>query len=118
MHRRDFLQSAAALPLAAAGGLAAGQVPPDVVSFPGLILRDREPPNLEFPFSSLDRFVIPNERFYVRNHFSTPKVDPAAYRLRVEGAVERPLELSLDEVKQLPSLTVPLTIECAGNGRV
>jgi DMSO/TMAO reductase YedYZ molybdopterin-dependent catalytic subunit len=120
MHRRDFLATAAlsGLPLVVGNSRVAAQVPPDVVSFPGLILRDHAPPNREFPFSSLDRFLVPNERFYVRNHFATPKIDPASYRLRVEGAVEKSLELSLDEIRKLPSQTRPLTIECAGNGRV
>jgi DMSO/TMAO reductase YedYZ molybdopterin-dependent catalytic subunit len=119
MHRRDFLQSAVAaagLPLLAGTGRTAD--PPDAGSFPGLILREREPPNLEFPFSSLDRFITPTERFFVRCHFPVPKIDPKAYRLRVEGAVERPLELTLDELRRLPSQTRPATIECAGNGRV
>src|SRR5947209_20278029 len=103
MHRRDFLE--AALPCAtavSAVGLlgtarAADPTPTDVVFFPGMIVREREPLNLEFPFSSLDRFVPPTERFYVRRHFARPKIDPATWRLRVEGHVEKPLELTLDD---------------------
>src|SRR5438552_3889900 len=118
MHRRDFLQSAAATGLLLASGTGRAAQPADVVSFPGLIVREREPPNFEFPFSSLDRFVVPTERFYVRNHFATPKLDARSYKLRVEGDVERPVELSLEELKRLPSQTRPVTFECAGNGRV
>jgi DMSO/TMAO reductase YedYZ molybdopterin-dependent catalytic subunit len=118
MHRRDFLYSAASLPLVFGAGRAAQPSPSDVVSFPGLIVRENEPANLEFPFSSLDRFVVPTERFYVRSHFATPKIDPRSYKLRVEGDVDRPVELSLDELKRLPSQTRPVTFECAGNGRV
>jgi DMSO/TMAO reductase YedYZ molybdopterin-dependent catalytic subunit len=118
-HRRDFLRSAAALPaLPLLARRAAGQPPPDVVSFSGLIVREAEPRNLEFPFTTLDRFVLPTERFYVRNHFAVPKIDPADWKLKVEGAVEKPLELTLDELKKLPSATRPVTLECAGNGRV
>ena len=69
---------------------------------------EREPLNLEFPFSALDRWLVPNERFYVRSHFAAPKIDPATWRLRVEGAVDRPLELTLDEIKRLPSETRPI----------
>jgi DMSO/TMAO reductase YedYZ molybdopterin-dependent catalytic subunit len=118
-HRRDFLRSAAALPaLPLLARRAVGQPPPDVVSFSGLIVREAEPHNLEFPFTTLDRFVLPTERFYVRNHFAVPKIDPADWKLKVEGAVEKPLELTLDELKKLPSATRPVTLECAGNGRV
>src|SRR5207244_2932017 len=55
--------------------------------------------------------------FYVRNHFPTPALDAKAWRLRVEGAVDRPLELTLDQVRDLPSRTLAVTLECAGNGR-
>jgi DMSO/TMAO reductase YedYZ molybdopterin-dependent catalytic subunit len=118
MHRRDFLHSAAATSLLLAAGRGRAAQPADIVSFPGLIVREREPLNLEFPFSSLDRLVIPTERFYVRNHFAMPKLDLPSYKLRVEGDVDRPVELTLDELKRLPSQTRPITFECAGNGRV
>src|SRR5262249_45961604 len=66
---------------------------------------------------ALDSFLTPNELFYVRNHFPQPAVDAKAWRLKVEGAVERPLELTVEQVRELPSRTLPLTLECAGNGR-
>jgi DMSO/TMAO reductase YedYZ molybdopterin-dependent catalytic subunit len=125
MHdRRDFLRAAAALPVipwAARGARAtplAEELPADVVSFSGLIVRESEPRNLEFPFTTLDRFVLPTERFYVRNHFAVPKIDMATWRVKVEGDVERPMELTLEDVKKLGSQTRPVTLECAGNGRV
>src|SRR2546423_10131593 len=46
-----------------------------------------------------------------------PEVDASSWRLRVEGHVGRPLELSLPEIQALPSWTVTVTLECAGNGR-
>jgi DMSO/TMAO reductase YedYZ molybdopterin-dependent catalytic subunit len=91
-----------------------------------LIIRQREPENLEFPFPTLDRFLIPTERFYVRNHFATPRLSvedrpgmpTGPWRLRVEGAVERPLTLSYAEIRKLPSRTAVALLECAGNSRV
>jgi DMSO/TMAO reductase YedYZ molybdopterin-dependent catalytic subunit len=83
-----------------------------------MIIREREPVNLESPFSSLDTFITPNELFYVRNHFAMPHIDAAAYRLRVGGAVERPFEISYDELRRMPSTSVTATLECAGNSRV
>lgn len=83
----------------------------------GLIVREANPANLEFPFNSLQSFITPNERFYVRSHFATPKLDRSTWRLRVEGAVERPFELTYDELLRLPARTGTVTLECAGNGR-
>ena len=55
---------------------------------------------------------------FVRSHFPNPTIDMESWRLRVTGAVERTLELDLDEVRALPATTLAATAECAGNGRV
>lgn len=83
-----------------------------------MIIRQNEPANLEMPFAELDGFFTPNDKFYVRSHFATPEIDPATWRLRIEGAVERPLELSYDELRARPMRTVAVTMECAGNSRI
>jgi DMSO/TMAO reductase YedYZ molybdopterin-dependent catalytic subunit len=82
-----------------------------------LIPRQRNPDNLESPFASLDSFITPKEKFYVRNHFAQPKLDVGSWRLKVEGAVERPLQMTFEELKKMPARTVTATLECAGNGR-
>src|SRR5438552_14821088 len=48
-----------------------------------------------------DRAITPNEAFFVRYHvFPIPtQVDLATWRLRIGGHVDRPLELSMDELK-------------------
>jgi DMSO/TMAO reductase YedYZ molybdopterin-dependent catalytic subunit len=82
-----------------------------------LIARQRNPDNLEFPFSTLDSFLTPNEKFYIRNHFDQPKLEAGPWRLKVEGAVDRELQLTLEDVRKLPARTVTATLECAGNAR-
>ncbi|WP_255405505.1 molybdopterin-dependent oxidoreductase [Sinomonas sp. R1AF57] len=54
---------------------------------------------------------------YLVVHFDVPQIDPESWRLRVGGAVEHPLELSLSDLRRRPRRTVPVTLECAGNGR-
>jgi DMSO/TMAO reductase YedYZ molybdopterin-dependent catalytic subunit len=83
-----------------------------------LIIREREPENLEFAFSSLDAFITPNELFYVRNHFAVPRVDLKTYGLRVDGAVDRPFDITYEELRKLGSVSATATLECAGNSRV
>jgi DMSO/TMAO reductase YedYZ molybdopterin-dependent catalytic subunit len=83
----------------------------------GLIPRQRNPDNLEFPFATLDSFITPNEKFYVRNHFVQPKLEIGSWRLKVEGAIERELTLTYDELGKLPAQTVTAVLECCGNGR-
>lgn len=82
-----------------------------------LITRGEQPLNLEMPFASLDAFLTPNEKFYVRCHFPIPETDAETWRLRIEGNVQEPIDLSLAELRKLPAHTITATIECAGNGR-
>ena len=83
-----------------------------------MIIREKEPANLEMPFGLLDGLITPNELFYIRSHFPVPAIDPKVWRLRIEGAVEQPLELTLEDLCGLAPMTVPATLECAGNSRV
>ena len=84
----------------------------------GSILRQRHPDNLEYSFSSLDRFLTPNEHFYVRTHFGIPSIDLKEWRLRIEGTVKRPVAVSYEELRSMPSVTLTSLLECSGNGRV
>src|SRR5262245_30808052 len=63
-------------------------------------------------------YLVPNELFFVRNHTRTPVVDAKKWRFKVEGSgIQKPMELSYDEVLSLPSVSVIRYVECAGNGR-
>ena len=84
----------------------------------GLIIREKEPTNLETPFDQVDSYLTPTNLFYIRSHFPVPKLDVASYRLRIDGAVRNPLSLSYKEIRDLPSVTRIATLECAGNSRV
>lgn len=95
-----------------------GTAVPQVAPPSGSIMREREPENLEFAFSTLNSFITPNERFYVANHFGTPHVDANGWRLQVEGAIEHPFELTYDELLKMPSKTIIATLENPGNNRV
>jgi DMSO/TMAO reductase YedYZ molybdopterin-dependent catalytic subunit len=86
--------------------------------FNGLIIREREPENLEFPFSALNSFQTPTEQFFVRSHFPVPTIDMKTWRLNVEGLVERPMEIEYEDLRMMPSRTVTMALECAGNSRI
>lgn len=96
----------------------AGSLPENTRGFNGLIIRDKEPENLEFPFSALNSAVTPKEQLFVRSHFPVPPTDLKTWRLKIEGLVSRPCELTYDELRQMPSRTVTMTLECAGNSRI
>ena len=84
----------------------------------GLVVHRAHPLNGETSVPALMGGVImPNARFYVRNHFQIPNLNTTDYRLTVSGLVERKLSLSLHDLRQMPSQTLLATLECAGNGR-
>ncbi|SDG04260.1 Mo-co oxidoreductase dimerisation domain-containing protein [Sinosporangium album] len=63
-------------------------------------------------------YHVPNDRFFVRNHTSTPLIDPGTWRLRLHGdGLRLPREFTYAELRAMPSTTLDAAIECAGNGR-
>src|SRR5437762_959321 len=84
----------------------------------GLIIRQKEPANLETPLDQVDSYLTPTELFYIRSHFAAPKLDLASYQLRIDGAVKNPLSLSYKQLREMPSETRLAILECAGNSRV
>lgn len=85
----------------------------------GLLLRNAHPLDLETPVADLESRFTPNDRFFVRSHLATPaeEHDLASWRLRIAGLVGKPLELGLDDLKHLNTITVPAVLQCSGNGR-
>src|SRR4051812_42478163 len=73
--------------------------------------------NHGMPLEALSYDVTPLGMHYLLIHYDVPRVDPASWRLEIDGAVERPMSLSLDDVKQRTAITDEATFECAGNGR-
>jgi len=118
--RRTFLD-AVCRGVAGMAGLEALRATPlaaqTVLSKNRLIVQSARPQDLETPAHLLTSWITPNDLFFVRSHFYTPTIEPGAWKLRVDGQVNTPLELTLDQIKSLPSHTAVVTLECAGNGR-
>ena len=73
--------------------------------------------NRGMPLEALRYDITPVGLHYLLLHFDIPALDPATWRLRVGGNVERELSLSLDDLRACPRQTLAVTLECAGNGR-
>jgi sulfite oxidase len=87
---------------------------------PSFIIHSNVPFNGGAPLDLLrEHFVTPSGLFYVRNHGTVPTIDTTSrYRLNVGGLVNKPLALSLDELKNIfPKRRLTVTLECAGNRR-
>ena len=73
--------------------------------------------NRGMPLEALRYDITPTGLHYLLVHFDIPEVDASTWRLRLNGLVERPVEVGLDDLRARPRRTVPVTLECAGNGR-
>ncbi|MGW9122490.1 sulfite oxidase [Streptomyces sp. NPDC055663] len=137
IDRRDLLRLLAAA--SAAGPLAGLAAPasaapaagapsaPSAPSAPGIV--KPLPPevftvrgtNAETNFAALRRtgLLTPADRFFVRNHTVTPRIDAAAWRLTVwgSGLTGPAVEFTYDELRALPAVTRTAFVECAGNAR-
>jgi sulfite dehydrogenase len=138
MNRRESLKYALAagigafgvkeLSLAAKAGemisLPFGNGERPLVTYPGkrpLIRQTTRPPQLETPFSVFDEGIItPNDAFFVRYHLADIPltIDPDAFRLTIQGKVDRPLSLSLSELKTgFEPIELVAVNQCSGNSR-
>jgi sulfane dehydrogenase subunit SoxC len=73
--------------------------------------------NHGMPLEALRYPVTPLGLHYLLIHYDIPAVDEMDFRLEVDGHVERPLSLSLDDLRERPPVELAVTMECAGNGR-
>jgi DMSO/TMAO reductase YedYZ molybdopterin-dependent catalytic subunit len=64
----------------------------------------------------IDGPVTKRDEFFTLQHYGQPDVDPATYRLSLSGLVDRPLSLSLDELRRLGTTELVAGFECSGNG--
>jgi sulfite dehydrogenase (cytochrome) subunit A len=78
------------------------------------------PPQLETPFSVFNEGVItPNDAFFVRYHLADIplEIDPATFSVEIKGKVDKPLKLSLAEIKKMPAIELVAVNQCSGNSR-
>lgn len=81
------------------------------------LVRMSRPLDLETPLGALDTYLTPADRLFVRSHFGAPELDAATWRLQLEGLVDKPLTLTLDDLKRFKPHTVTAVLQCSGNGR-
>ena len=133
-NRRGFLQGAGIAAMGAVTGAlspirswgsygfipsaAAAAVPP-IDGKEGLTVLNDRPLNAETPPYLLDDEVTPVARHFVRNNGIVPQdMNPHTWKLRIDGLVERPMTLTIKELRdRFEVVTHRLVIECGGNGR-
>jgi sulfane dehydrogenase subunit SoxC len=72
--------------------------------------------NSKTPLGQLSGSITPSDLHYERSHAGVPDLDPSTHRLLIHGMVGKPLVLTVDELRAMPSISRIVFIECTGNG--
>jgi DMSO/TMAO reductase YedYZ molybdopterin-dependent catalytic subunit len=83
-----------------------------------MIVRSSRPEDLEMPLEGFNQWITPVDQFFVRCHTYTPEPpNLGEWRLKLDGVVNQPLTLTMDDLKKMRRVEMVAVMECAGNGR-
>jgi DMSO/TMAO reductase YedYZ molybdopterin-dependent catalytic subunit len=121
--RRDILKRS--LAMAGLGGLgipdwavpalAQGETLMEFTDMPENFKLIRGPDRRIIDVRHIDGPITPADKFFTTQHHGHPEIDSATYRLRVSGLVDKPLDLSLADIRAMPSRELIFGFECSGN---
>ncbi|MDA1315400.1 MAG: molybdopterin-dependent oxidoreductase [Acidobacteria bacterium] len=121
--RRDILKRS--LAIAGLGGLgipewaipalAQGETLMEFTDQPKDFELSRTPDRRIIDVRRIDGPITPADKFFTTQHHGHPEIDVAAYRLQVSGLVAKPLDLSLADLRAMPSRELVFGFECSGN---
>jgi len=123
--RRDILKGGLAvaglglfgIPEWAVPALAQGETLVPFTDLPDTITLAAAPDRRIIDIRKIDGPITPRDQFFTTQHYGHPDVDPAAFRLTISGLVDRPVSLSLAELREMPSTELVFGFECSGNRR-
>jgi DMSO/TMAO reductase YedYZ molybdopterin-dependent catalytic subunit len=123
MTRRDTLRlgltAAAGLALVpewAIPALAQGEVDVPFTDFPAnFVTSPADGARRTIDLRKIDGLITPADQFFFIQHYDKPQVDKAAYRLKMTGLVDKPMELTLTDLQSMRSVDVVNGYECSGN---
>jgi DMSO/TMAO reductase YedYZ molybdopterin-dependent catalytic subunit len=124
VSRRDTLRAGAALGIAAL----ASRFPEAALAFPRqpgdevLPWLDQPAPNAapdvvgtQLVWERLDSWLTPTDQFFTVHHYPVPAIAADSWHLNIDGLVNKPLSLSLADLRARPRQEVAFTLECSGN---
>jgi DMSO/TMAO reductase YedYZ molybdopterin-dependent catalytic subunit len=121
--RRDVLRgglavaglSALGIPEWALPAIAQGETLVPFTDIPENLRWETPPDRRLLDIRTIDGPFTPKDKFATTQHYGHPVVDPATFRLKVTGLVDRPKSISLDELKKMGSTDLVAGFECSGN---
>ena len=121
--RREILRGSLALaglsvlgiPEWALPALAQGETVVPFTDLPENVRWETPPDRRLLDVRTIDGPFTPKDKFATTQHYGHPEVDPATFKLKVSGLVDRPKSISLDELKKMGSNDLVAGFECSGN---
>jgi len=95
--------------------LAQGETVVQFTDIPDNVRWDTPPDRRLLDVRTIDGPFTPTDKFATTQHYGHPDVDVATYKLKISGLVDKPLQLTLDEVKKFGSSDLVFGFECSGN---
>jgi DMSO/TMAO reductase YedYZ molybdopterin-dependent catalytic subunit len=123
MSRREVLKGAMAFTGIAAMGIAGWTIPAlaqgeelvPFTDFPADFTPNPRPGVRYLDTRTIQSFLTPSDQFFTVQHYDQPVLDTRAYKLRITGLLDRPMELTLDDLKKRPRAEQVAGFECSGN---
>src|SRR5881394_2604315 len=124
-NRRDVLKGSLAIAGLAAFGipewavpaLAAGETVVPFTDIPANFAVNPSEVVRVLDIRKIDNGPTPKDQFFTTQHYGHPAIDPAAFKLKITGLVDRPQSLALDQIKAMGREDLAVAFECSGNGR-
>jgi DMSO/TMAO reductase YedYZ molybdopterin-dependent catalytic subunit len=95
--------------------LAQGEAVVPFTDIPENVRWETPPDRRMLDVRTIDGPFTPTDKWATTQHYGHPEVDPAAFRLKVSGLVDKPLQLSLDDLKKMGGTELVAGFECSGN---
>lgn len=82
---------------------------------PDELTLERTPERRIIDVRQIRDYFTPADEFFTTQHHGHPEIDVDAYRLSVSGLVDKPLSLSMDDLRAMPGRELVFGFECSGN---
>jgi DMSO/TMAO reductase YedYZ molybdopterin-dependent catalytic subunit len=107
----------ALLPESVIPALAQGETDVPFTDYPANFKPNSNPnaANRTLDIRKIDGQITPNDQFFFIQHYNRPEIDPNTYRLKLTGMVNKPMELTLADLKAMKPTELVAGYECSGN---
>ncbi|HEY6214662.1 MAG TPA: molybdopterin-dependent oxidoreductase [Vicinamibacterales bacterium] len=95
--------------------LAQGETVVPFTDLPDNVRFDTPPFRRMLDIRTIDGPFTPKDKFATTQHYDHPEVDLSTWKLKVSGLVDKPIQLSLDDLKKMGATDLVVGFECSGN---